>query len=109
MRDVCAISKGLAQGAQRNVEKAAPVLVISTAILLIELNRQFNDEYLSEHTTDDVGSDIIAEECLHAVLVTQFGIHGHVPNLPGGLALEAVLSPEGARLWRELFRREVLR
>jgi hypothetical protein len=62
VRDVCAISKDLAQGEQENVEKAAPVLVISTAPLVVKLNRQFNEEYLSESTLDDAGNDIIAEE-----------------------------------------------
>jgi hypothetical protein len=62
VRDVCAISKDLAQGEQENVKKAAPVLVISIAPLLVKLNRQFNDEFLSESTTDDAGSDIIKEE-----------------------------------------------
>jgi hypothetical protein len=71
VRDVCAISKGRAQGAQTNVEKAAPVLVISTATLLVKLNRQFNDEFLSERTTDDVGSDIIADESYCAVRASE--------------------------------------
>jgi hypothetical protein len=28
----------------------------------VKLNRHFNKEYLSESSTDDVGSDIIAED-----------------------------------------------
>jgi hypothetical protein len=62
VRDVCAISKGLAQGEQENVKKAAPVLVISIAPLFVKLNRQFNEESLSESTLDDAGKAIIAEE-----------------------------------------------
>jgi hypothetical protein len=61
-REVWAISKDLAQGAQENVKKAPPVTVIIIAPLFVKLNRHFNKEYLSESTTDDVGSDIIAED-----------------------------------------------
>jgi hypothetical protein len=62
VRDVCAISKDLSQGAQENIEKTAPVLVNSIAPLWVKLNRQFNDEILSERTTENIGSDKIAEE-----------------------------------------------
>jgi hypothetical protein len=74
VRDVCAISKGLAQGAQENVKKAAPALVISIAPLLVKLNRQFNEEFLSESTTDNVGSDIIAEESYCIVRALEYAL-----------------------------------
>jgi hypothetical protein len=54
-------------------------------------------------------TDIIAHECLHAVLVTQFGVHGHIINLPFGKTLEEMLGAEGAATWRKLFRLEVLK
>jgi len=73
-REVWAISKDLAQGAQENVKKAPPVTVIIIAPLFVKLNRHFNKEYLSESTTDDVGSDIIAEDSYWVESVSEWAL-----------------------------------